>query len=83
MNGRKVRILNIMDDFNRQALEMEVDYSHFGFIVRRTLEKVIVEHGYPAKLRYDNAPEFLSAVYTALCEKNNIETRNIKPVKPM
>lgn len=83
MNGRKVRILNIIDDFNRQALAMEVDYSHSGVSVCRTLEKVIAEHGYPAELRSDNGPEFLSAVYTDFCEKNNIETRYIKPGKPM
>jgi putative transposase len=62
---------------------MEVDYSHSGVSVCRTLEKVIAEHGYPAKLRSDNGPEVSSAVYTNFCEKNNIETRYIEPEKPM
>ena len=72
MNGPKVRILNIIDDFNRQALAMEVDYSYSGVSVCRTLEKVIAEYGHPVELRSDNGPEFLSAVYTDFCEKKNI-----------
>jgi putative transposase len=83
MNGRKVRILNIIDDYNRQALAMEVDYSHAGISVCRTLERIIAEHGYPAELRSDNGPEFLSAVYTDFCEKKNIGIKYIKPGKPM
>ena len=56
MDGRKVRILNIIDDFNRQALAMEVDYSHSGVSVCRILEKVIAENGHPVELRSDNCP---------------------------
>ena len=83
MNGRKVRILNIIDDYNRQALAMEVDYSHSGISVCRTLERVFEEHGHPAELRSDNGPEFLSAVYTDFCEKKHIGIKYIKPGKPM
>ena len=83
MNGRKVRILNIIDDYNRQALAMEVDYSHSGISVCRTLERVFEEYGHPAELRSDNGPEFLSAVYTDFCEKKNIGIKYIKPGKPM
>ena len=83
MNGRKVRVLNIIDDYNRQALAMEVDYSHAGISVCRTLERVFEEHGHPAELRSDNGPEFLSAVYTDFCEKKNIGIKYIKPGKPM
>ncbi len=82
-NGHNVQTLNIIDDFNHQALENEVDYSHSGISVFRKLEKVIAEHGHPVELRSDNGPELLSAVYTDFCEKNNIETRYIKPGKPM
>jgi putative transposase len=62
---------------------MEVDYSPYGVSVCRTLEKVIVEYGNRVGLRSDNSPEFLSAVYTNFCEKNNIETRYIKTGKLM
>ncbi len=33
INGRKVRILNVIDDFNRQALSIDIDYSHSGISV--------------------------------------------------
>ena len=83
MNGRKVRILNIIDDYNRQALAMEVDYSHSGISVCRTLERIFHDRGRPAELRSDNGPEFLSAIYTDFCEKHNVKIRYIKPGKPM
>ena len=83
MNGLKFRILNFIDDFNRQALVKEVDYSHSGVSVCRTLEKVIVKHVYFPELRSENGLRFLSAVYPDFCEKNNTETRYIKPGKPI
>ena len=38
MNGRKVRILNIIDDFNREALTINADYSQSGRTVVSALE---------------------------------------------
>jgi putative transposase len=83
MNGRKVRILNIIDDYNRQALAMDVEYSHSGISVCSVLERLFTEHGRPAELRTDNGPEFLSSAYTDFCEKLGITIRYIKPGKPM
>jgi putative transposase len=83
MNGRKVRILNIIDDYNRQALAMDVDFSHSGMSVCRVLERLFAEHGFPSELRSDNGPEFLSGIYTDFCEKHQLKIRYIKPGKPM
>ena len=43
MNGRKVRIFNVIDDFNRQALSIDVNYSHSGASVSRALEQIIAQ----------------------------------------
>lgn len=83
MNGHKVRILNIIDDYNRQALAMEVDYSHSGISVCHTLERIFHDRGRPAELRSDDGPEFLSTVYKDFCEKHKIKISYINPGKPM
>ncbi len=78
INGRNVRIFNIIDDYNRQALVMEVDYSHSCMSVYYTLERLFAEQSYPAELRSNKGPEYLSAVYTDFCEINNIGLKYIK-----
>jgi len=83
MNGRKVPILNIIDDYNRQALAMDVEYSHSGISVCRVLERLFTEHGQPAELRTDNGPEFLSAAYKDFSKKHGITICYIKHGKPM
>jgi len=57
-NGRKVRILNIIDDYNREALVVRPDYSHSGHSVMRAIEQIVDWHGKPAAIRYDNDQSF-------------------------
>jgi putative transposase len=82
MNGRKVRILNIIDDYNRQALCVDADYSHSGQSVARVLEQIISVKGKPTEIRCDNGPEFLSYALTDYCKTNNILLKYIQPGKP-
>ncbi len=49
-NGKRFRTLNIIDDFNRQALAIEVDTSLPAARVRRVLEEVIAWWGKPAQI---------------------------------
>jgi putative transposase len=56
-DGRSVRLLNI-DDFNREALAIEVDFSLPASQVVRTLEQLIEWKGKPASIRCDNGPEY-------------------------
>lgn len=81
-NGRKVRILNILDDYNRQALCIEVDYSHSGISVSRALDRLIEQYGKPQELRCDNGPEFLSHALTDYCKQKLINIKYIQPGKP-
>jgi len=64
MNGRKVRILNVIDYYNRQALSVDVNYSHSGLSVSRVLAQLIEINGKPEQIRCDNGPEFLSISLT-------------------
>lgn len=81
-NGRKVRILNIIDDYNREALMVHPDYSHSGYSVMRAIEQIMSWRGKPATIRCDNGPEFLSNVLVNFCTQHNISLKYIQPGKP-
>ena len=52
--GRKFRTLNIVDDYNREALGIEVDYSLPALRVIRHLNRLVEQYGKPERLRSDN-----------------------------
>ena len=60
VDGRRFRLFNVMDDFNRESLAIEVDTSLPSLRVIRVLEKLIKQRGKPASIRCDNGPEFIS-----------------------
>ena len=60
-SGRSFRTLNIMDDFNRESLAIEVDFSLPASRVIRTLDQLIDHRAKPNTLRIDNGPEFISS----------------------
>jgi len=83
VDGRKVRILNVVEDFNRESLETAVDTSLPTKRVIRSLEKIIARKGKPANLRVDNGPEFISHKLEEWCNKHKITLQFIQPGKPM
>ena len=82
MDSRKFRVLNVMDDFNRESLAVEVDTSLPSLRVIRVLEKIIEKRGSPAIIRSDNVPEFISHQLQQWCESKNIVLHYIQPGKP-
>ena len=56
--GRRFRTLNVIDEFTRECLAIEVDFSVPGERVVRTLERLLWCHGKPDSLVLDNGPEF-------------------------
>ena len=81
-NGRKFRVLNIIDDYNREALAIEPDYSHSGESVVSVLDELIWTRGKPLALRTDNGPEFISKFLTSWCKDKGIEMQFIQPGQP-
>lgn len=57
--GSKFRTFNVVDDFNREALAIEIDLNLPAQRVIRVLDRIALERGYPL-LRVDNGPEFIS-----------------------
>lgn len=64
-DGRPFRTLNIVDDFTRECLAIEVDRSLPGARVVRVLERLAATVGLPALIVVDNGPEFVSRAVDA------------------
>ena len=81
-NGKKLRTLNIVDQYNRKCLSIEAYYSIPSSRVIDILEKTIERYGKPKGIRTDNGPEFTSGVFQSWMEKNNINWVKIQKGKP-
>jgi putative transposase len=81
-NGRKFRTFNVLDDFNRESLTIEVDTSLPSARVIRSLEIIGSERGFPKYIRSDNGPEFISGSFRKFCCTHRIRHRRIEPGKP-
>lgn len=82
-NGNRYRTFNLIDDFNREALRIEVDVSLTTTRLIRVLEQVISVRGAPQRLRVDRGPEFTSTRFITWCRASGIELTFIDPGKPM
>ncbi len=80
--GRRFRTFNIIDDFNREALHIEVDTSITAVRLVRIFERLKAEHGLPQVLRTDNGPEFLGHSFIEWAKTNGMAIRYIQPGKP-
>lgn len=81
-DGRRFRTLNIVDDFTREALAIEVATSLPGSVVARVLEQVATVRGYPRSLTTDNGPEFIGRALDAWAYQHNVRLDFIQPGKP-
>ena len=81
-DGRTFRLFNVIDDFNREALNIELDLSLPSARVIRTLKQIIAWRGKPAVIRCDNGPEYVSAEVKDWSECWGIRLEFIQPGKP-
>lgn len=82
MDGRAFRLLNVLDDFNREGLGIEVDFSLPAERVIRSLNRIIEWRGKPETIRVDNGPEYISGKLLEWAEKQGISIQHIQPGKP-
>jgi putative transposase len=82
-DGRRYRTFNVVDDFNREALLIEIDFNLPAPRVVRELERIAAVRGYPLKLRLDNGPELVSIALAEWAEEHGVTLEFIKPGKPM
>ncbi len=90
-NGRAIRTLNItpaqyirywVDDFNREALWIEIDTSLPAARVVRILNMLAQWHGYPSQLRLDNGPELIAQLLADWAAEHAVTLAHIQPGKP-
>jgi putative transposase len=81
-NGKTLRTLNIINDFNREVLSITVDTSLPSQRVIRELETLAEWRGRPDTIRSDNGPEFISEALSQWCKKSGVEWVFIQPGKP-
>lgn len=81
-SGKRYRILNIMDEFNRELIEFEVGVSLPSVKVIQALQRAIDFRGKPQSIRVDNGPEFISHKLEIWCYIHSIELKFIQPGCP-
>ena len=81
-SGRAFRTLNILDDYNREALWIEVDSSLPAERVIRVLEMLLLWRGHPQQIRMDNGPELISHRLETWAQDHGIALAHIQPGKP-
>jgi len=83
VDGRRFRLLNIIDDYNRESLAIEIDTSLPALRVIRALNQLIQTRSKPKSIRVDNGPEFISDRLQQWCDDRGITLQFIQPGKPM
>lgn len=81
-DGRSLRTFNVIDDYNRECLTIDVDLSMPSLRVIRALEQVMEWRGKPAALRCDNGPEYISGALVNWANQHQITLLYIQPGKP-
>jgi putative transposase len=81
--GRKFRTFNVIDNFTRECLGIEVDFSLPGARVARALDEVAAERGYPSRIVCDNGPEFAGKVLDLWAYQHGVILDFIQPGKPV
>jgi putative transposase len=81
-DGRRIRLLTIVDEFTRECLQIVVDTSLNGRRIRKELEHLIEQRGKPEMIKSDNGTEFTSNVILRWCADNGVNWHYIQPGKP-
>ena len=81
-NGRRFRTLNIVDDYTRESLAIEVDLSLGGERVCRVLDRLIETRGRPNRVLMDNGPEFTGKALDRWGYDRGVKLQFIEPGKP-
>lgn len=78
-NKRRFRGLTVIDDYNREALHIEIDFSLPSKRVVWVLNHLINRRGKPQKIRMDNGPEFIAKIASEWSQMHEIDFQYFNP----
>jgi putative transposase len=81
-NGRRFRVLNIVDDFSRECVLQVVDFSLSGLRVAKELERLAEHRPLPKTIVCDNGPEFTGKTMFFWSQQSGVKLHFIQPGKP-
>jgi putative transposase len=82
MDARRIKILTILDLWDRNSPALEADISFPGQRVVRTLERLRLQGRIPRGIRVDNGPEFTGKELDTWAHQHNVRLDFIRPGKP-
>lgn len=81
-DGRRIRCLNIVDDYTKETLAIEVDTSLSGVRVARVLDRIALHRPLPGRLRVDHGPEFTGLAMDARAHQRGVKLVFTQPGQP-
>ena len=82
-SGRRFRTFNVIDEFSREGLRIEVDTGLPAARVIRALNVLVEVRGAPLSIRLGNGPEFIAHALAQWAQSKGIALQHIQPGKPM
>jgi putative transposase len=81
-NGRRLKILTIVDDCTKEAIDLVADFGISGHYVTRILDQAARFRGYPKAIRTDQGPEFTGKALDQWAYDRGVQLKLIQPGKP-
>jgi putative transposase len=81
-DGRRLKMLPIVDEYTRECLTIEVARHFTSVDVTRTLSQLFKERGVPELMRSENGPEFIATAVKEWLAESGVETLYIEPGSP-
>jgi putative transposase len=82
VDGRTIKLLNIVDEYTRECPAIVVDRSIDADRVVATLDRIALQRGFPTYVRFDNGPEFIAQAVADWCRFNGVGSIFIDPGSP-
>ena len=82
-DGRRIRVLTVIDSFTRECLALKIARSLPSRSVTEALDSVIAKRGAPRTIQVDNETEFTSNHFDAWAYLHGIDVDFIRPGKPV
>jgi transposase InsO family protein len=81
-HGRRIKLLNIVDEYTRECLAIKAEWKIGSERVIEALREVMAERGPPTYIRSDNGPEFVAKAVKEWLAKKGTRTLFVEPGSP-